>query len=89
MLDIDAALQKLGVEDPLGADLVKLRYFVGLTLPEAAEALNISPRTADRIWAYARSWLRQELEPDEPGLGTGRKPETRDSKSEANPNDQK
>jgi RNA polymerase sigma factor (TIGR02999 family) len=88
MLDIDAALQKLGVEDPLGADLVKLRYFVGLTLPEAAEVLNISPRTADRVWAYARSWLRQELEPDDPGLGTGRKPEARNSKSETNPNDQ-
>jgi RNA polymerase sigma factor (TIGR02999 family) len=65
MLDIDAALEKLSVEDPLAADLVKLRYFVGMTLPEVAEALSISPRTADRLWAYARSWLRQELEPDE------------------------
>ena len=65
MLDIDAALQKLGAEDALAADLVKLRYFVGLTLPEASEALNISHRTADRLWAYARSWLRQELEPGE------------------------
>ena len=65
MLDIDAALEKLGREDALAADLVKLRYFVGLTLPEAAEALNISARTADRLWAYARSWLRQELEQGE------------------------
>jgi len=55
MLDIDAALAKLGTKDELAAALVKLRYFVGLTLPEAAEALNISPRTADRLWAYARS----------------------------------
>jgi RNA polymerase sigma factor (TIGR02999 family) len=65
MLDIDAALEKLSVEDPLAADLVKLRYFVGMTLPEVAEALKISPRTADRLWAYARSWLRQELKHDE------------------------
>jgi RNA polymerase sigma factor (TIGR02999 family) len=63
LLDIDAALEKLGREDSSAADLVKLRYFVGLTLPQAAEALDISPRTADRLWAYARSWLRQELEP--------------------------
>jgi RNA polymerase sigma factor (TIGR02999 family) len=67
MLDIDGALEKLAREDPLAADLVKLRYFVGLTLPEAAAALNLSPRTTDRLWAYARSWLRQELEPAEPG----------------------
>lgn len=66
MLDIHNALDKLGREDTLAADLVKLRYFVGLTLPEAAEALNISPRTADRLWAYARSWLRQELQPLNP-----------------------
>jgi RNA polymerase sigma factor (TIGR02999 family) len=64
MLDVHAALEKLAREDALAADLVKLRYFVGLTLPEAADALSISVRTADRIWAYARSWLRQELEPD-------------------------
>jgi len=62
MLDIDAALEKLAREDALAADLVKLRHSVGLTLPEAAEALNISARTTDRLWAYARSWLRQELE---------------------------
>jgi RNA polymerase sigma factor (TIGR02999 family) len=61
MLDIDAALQKLVLEDPLAENLVKLRYFVGMTLPEAAEALSISPRTADRLWAYARSWLREEI----------------------------
>lgn len=63
VLDVDAALEKLAHEDPLAANLVKLRYFVGLSLPEAAEALNISPRTADRLWAYARSWLRQALDP--------------------------
>jgi len=67
MLDIDSALEKLGREDALAVDLVKLRYFVGFTLPEAAEALNISARTADRLWAYARSWLRQELKQDKSG----------------------
>jgi RNA polymerase sigma factor (TIGR02999 family) len=66
LLDIDAALEKLAREDALAANLVKLRYFVGLTLPEAAQALDISPRTADRLWAYARSWLRQELEQEGP-----------------------
>jgi RNA polymerase sigma factor (TIGR02999 family) len=64
MLDIDAALEKLAREDAAAADLVKLRYFVGLTIPEAAEALNISARSADRLWSYARSWLRAELEHD-------------------------
>jgi RNA polymerase sigma factor (TIGR02999 family) len=71
MLDIDAALDKLAREDPMAADLVKLRYFVGLTAPEAAEALNISPRTADRLWAYARSWLREELEIGKAGSEPG------------------
>jgi len=65
MLDVDAALIKLAREDPGAAELVKLRYFAGLTLPEASEVLNISPRSADRLWAYARSWLREELEPEE------------------------
>jgi RNA polymerase sigma factor (TIGR02999 family) len=61
MLDVNSALEKLALEDPATADLVKLRYFVGMTLPEAAEALGISPRTADRVWAFARSWLRGEI----------------------------
>ena len=62
MLAVDEALSQLAQKDPLAADLVKLRYFVGMTLPEAAEALAIAPRTADRLWAYARSWLRVALE---------------------------
>jgi DNA-directed RNA polymerase specialized sigma24 family protein len=41
-----------------------LRYFGGLTLPEAAEALGVSPRTADRLWAYARAWLHRRLKAD-------------------------
>jgi RNA polymerase sigma factor (TIGR02999 family) len=64
ILAVDEALTKLAGADPLAADLVKLRYVVGRSLPEAAEALGISPRTADRVWAYARSRLQQELGPD-------------------------
>ena len=56
-------------EDPLCAELVKLRFFAGLTLEEAAATLGIARRTADRYWAFARSWLYDELskgdEPDE------------------------
>ena len=66
---LDEALQKLAQEDPLCAELVKLRFFAGLTLEEAAATLGIARRTADRYWAFARSWLYDELskgdEPDE------------------------
>jgi RNA polymerase sigma factor (TIGR02999 family) len=58
---VDEALARLAAVDPQAADLVTLRYFGGLTLPEAADALNISPRSADRVWAYARAWLYREL----------------------------
>jgi RNA polymerase sigma factor (TIGR02999 family) len=61
VLAVDAALDALGHEDPRAAELVKLRYFAGLTLPEAAAALGVSTRTADRIWAYAKAWLHQKL----------------------------
>jgi RNA polymerase sigma factor (TIGR02999 family) len=61
LLALDEALEKLALEDPLSANLVKLRFFAGLTLAEAARSLGISPRSADRIWAFARSWLHDEL----------------------------
>ena len=61
LLALDEALEKLAAVDRASADLVKLRYFAGLSIDEAAEALGISPRTADRRWAYARAWLRQEM----------------------------
>jgi RNA polymerase sigma factor (TIGR02999 family) len=61
ILDIDAALAKLAIADPEAAELVKLRYFAGLTIPEAAAALGISPRSAHYLWAYARSWLLRSL----------------------------
>jgi len=62
LLALDEALDRLAAEDPLKAELVKLRYFVGLTLPEAAAALGLSERTAGRHWAYARAWLRRAVE---------------------------
>jgi RNA polymerase sigma factor (TIGR02999 family) len=62
LLALDEALSKLAGTDPQSAELVQLRYFAGLTLPEAAEVLGISPRTADRHWAYARAWLHREIQ---------------------------
>jgi RNA polymerase sigma factor (TIGR02999 family) len=58
---VDEALEKLAQHDPQKANLVKLRYFVGMTIEEAAEALGISIPTATRHWAYARAWLATEL----------------------------
>ncbi len=62
LLALDEALTRLAVEDPLKAELVQLRYFGGLTLPEAAAALGLSERTAGRHWAFARAWLRRAVE---------------------------
>ncbi len=62
LLALDEALQKLAALDRQAAELVQFRYFAGLTLPEAAELMEISPRTADRLWAYARAWLHQEIQ---------------------------
>lgn len=61
LLDLAEALAKLKQEDPLKAELVELRYFVGLTGDEAAETLGISPSSADRHWAFARAWLQNEV----------------------------
>src|SRR5262249_52161124 len=61
LLAVHEALDRLAVEEPLAANVVKLRYFVGLTIPEIAEALAISPRTADRHWVFARAWLKQVI----------------------------
>jgi RNA polymerase sigma factor (TIGR02999 family) len=62
LLALDEALSKLAATDPRSARLVHLRYFTGATLPQAAALLGISPRTADRLWAYARAWLHQEMQ---------------------------
>jgi len=61
VLAVDEALAGLAAADARAAELVKLRYFAGLSMPEAAEALNISPRSADRLWAYAPAWLRRAI----------------------------
>jgi RNA polymerase sigma factor (sigma-70 family) len=61
LLALDAALAKLEQQDPRKAELVKLRYFAGLSIREAAETLGISTATADRYWAYARAWLQREM----------------------------
>jgi RNA polymerase sigma factor (TIGR02999 family) len=57
LLELDEALDQLARVEPRAAAVVKLRYFAGLTVAEAAAALDISPRTADNDWAYARAWL--------------------------------
>jgi RNA polymerase sigma factor (TIGR02999 family) len=69
LLALDEALTKLAAQEPVKAELVKLRFFAGLTIPEAAQVLGISEATAERYWTYARVWLYSELEregPDRP-----------------------
>jgi RNA polymerase sigma factor (TIGR02999 family) len=61
LVALDEALTRLADVDHLAGELVKLRYFAGLSLDEAAAALNVSTATAYRRWAYARAWLRSEL----------------------------
>jgi RNA polymerase sigma factor (TIGR02999 family) len=68
LLALDEALERLAGEERVAAEVVKLRYFAGLTTEQAAEALGISVRTADRHWVYAKAWLYQRLiQPDEGG----------------------
>ena len=61
LLALEEALARLESLDPAAARLVTLRYFAGLTLPEAARTLGLSQRSAERNWTYARTWLRREL----------------------------
>lgn len=70
LLDLNDALDRLAQEDPACAELVKLRFFAGLTLDEAAETLGIVRRTADRYWAFARSWLYSALRKGEESADT-------------------
>lgn len=64
LLEIDEALQQLARQNPTCAELVKLRFFAGLTLDESAAALGLARRTADRYWAYARAWMYKTLDRD-------------------------
>ena len=64
MLALDEALTKLAATEPAKANLVKLRYFAGLTMPQAAAALGVSLATAERYWTFAKAWLHSELAED-------------------------
>jgi RNA polymerase sigma factor (TIGR02999 family) len=61
VLAVDEALDALAARDPLAADVVKLRYFVGMTMEEAALSLGLSKRSAESVWTYARVWLSREI----------------------------
>jgi RNA polymerase sigma factor (TIGR02999 family) len=66
LLALDDALTRLVAVDPQAAQLVQLRYFAGLSIPDAAKTLGVSPRTADRLWAFARVWLLREISGETP-----------------------
>jgi len=61
LLAVHEALEGLALQEPLAAEVVKLRYFVGLTMEEAAEVLGLALRKTERLWAFARAWLRAQL----------------------------
>ncbi len=65
LLALDDALIRFAAHSPEKSELLKLRWFVGMSLDEAASIIGISPSTADRWWSYARAWLRVEVEPEE------------------------
>lgn len=71
LLALNEALEKLEQKDPRAAELVKMRFFAGLTIEQAAKAIGISTSTAENDWAYARCWLRLEIE----GGGTANNPD--------------
>ena len=62
ILALDEALKELAATDRAAADLVQLRYFGGLSIPDAAQVLGVSPRTAKRLWTFARAWLFERLQ---------------------------
>jgi RNA polymerase sigma factor (TIGR02999 family) len=61
LLVVDEALNGLVRKDPMVAELVKLRYYVGMSMPEAASAMGLTLRTAERLWTFARAWLKNEI----------------------------
>jgi RNA polymerase sigma factor (TIGR02999 family) len=78
LLALDEALGQLAATDPQAAELVKLRYFAGLTVHQAAEVLGVSPRSVDFLWAFARAWLLRKIEGEpleapRPAAGPGEK----------------
>lgn len=64
LLAVHEALDGLAAQDPAAAQLVKLRYFVGMTMEEAASTLNMAPRSTERLWTYAKAWLKREISRD-------------------------
>lgn len=80
LLALDEALNRLSEQDPVKAELVKLRHFGGLTIEEAAQALGISTTTANRYWAYARAWLHLAMTGGEQPAAGGH-----EKKSESHP----
>jgi RNA polymerase sigma factor (TIGR02999 family) len=68
LLAVNDALAALALEDPRAAEVVQMRYFVGLTVPEIAVALDLAPRTVDRHWAFARAWLKRTIRASLSGL---------------------
>ena len=68
LLALDESLVRLAAHDPVAAQLVTLRFFSGLDIAQAATTLNISPRTANRLWVYAKAWLYRDLEGSAAGL---------------------
>ena len=64
LLALDEALEKLAAVNPQAAQVVQVLYFAGLTLPEAGQAVGLSPRSVGRLWSFARAWLRREIEDD-------------------------
>src|SRR5437763_6344381 len=75
LLALDDALQQLARKDPRKAELVKLRFFAGLTVGQAAQVLGVAPSTADEDWAYARSWLRLAMGGGPDGPPGGKNPQ--------------
>lgn len=70
LIAIDEALNKLAAEDPTKAELVKLRFFAGLTMPEIAQVMKISLATVERYWTFARTWLYAELNDQDAGASS-------------------
>jgi RNA polymerase sigma factor (TIGR02999 family) len=67
LLAVNDALATLALEEPEAAEVVQMRYFVGMTVPEIAAALDLAPRTVDRLWAFARAWLKRTIRASLPG----------------------
>ena len=64
LLEVHAALDQLEQEDPRAAEVVKLRFFAGLSVKQTGDLLALSPRTVNRLWLFARAWLHREIQPD-------------------------